>query len=520
MIPTRAPLGENRTLLEQGSLCFRINGPGNCINLTARALGKFNEHRGGWVSTTQDTSNVDITFTNRTFWQEAIWVNGTFLPPNFSDKERPHQPKIAPHCSLEDEGLILPWSDCQSSITRWADQSKTFSFSPNMIDDPEKEFVMKKGLFIQDFRMHPFHKWVLCGVNGSCTELNPLIFIQGGAVGKASFTGISRFAQYWGIHDASQDSYGYTNTSVEITGFNKTLVNQINYPSTTVCVYPPFLFILSNDSFEVCSNDSCWISQCWDVTKNTRAMVARIPRWIPVPVETPSTLSMFRQKRDFGITAAVIIAISASAAAATAAGYAMVSAVQSGTKLNQLSADLADAITVQTSASTKLKGGLMILNQRLDLAEEQIGVLYQMAQLGCERKLGTLCITSVQYENFTHAANLSRQLSLYLAGNWSERFDETLEALRAAVLKINSTRVDLSLTEGLSSWISSAFSYFKEWVGVGLFGVATCCGLVVMLWLVCKLRTQQTRDKVLITQALAAIKQGAFPEIWLSMLKN
>lgn len=195
------------------------------------------------MSTTQDTSNVEITFTNRTFWHEVNWVNGTFLPPNFSDKKRPHQPKIAPHCSLEDEGLILPWSDCQSSITHWADQSKTFSFSPNMIDNPEKEFVMKKGLFIQDIRMHPFHKWVLCGVNGSCTELNPLIFIQGGAVGKASFTGISRFAQHWGIHDASQDSYGHTNISVEITGFNKTLVNQINYTSPPVCVYPPFLFI-------------------------------------------------------------------------------------------------------------------------------------------------------------------------------------------------------------------------------------------------------------------------------------
>ena len=117
-------------------------------------------------------------------------------------------------------------------------------------------------------------------------------------------------------------------------------------------------------------------------------------------------------------------------------------------------------------------------------------------------------------------ANLSRQISLYLAGNWSERFDETLEALRAAVLRINSTRVDLSLTEGLSSWISSAFSYFKEWVGVGLFGVATCCGLVFKLCLVCKLRTQQTNDKVVIAQALAAIEQGASPEIWLSMLKN
>jgi hypothetical protein len=88
--------------------------------------------------------NAVITFTNRTFWQEAIWVNGTFLPPNFSDKERPHQPKMGHHCSLEDEGLILPWSGCQSSVTRWADQSKTFSFSPSMMADPEKELVMKK----------------------------------------------------------------------------------------------------------------------------------------------------------------------------------------------------------------------------------------------------------------------------------------------------------------------------------------------------------------------------------------
>ena len=109
---------------------------------------------------------------------------------------------------------------------------------------------------------------------------------------------------------------------------------------------------------------------------------------------------------------------------------------------------------------------------------------------------------------------------MYLAGNWSERFNETLEALRAAVLKINSTRMDLSLTEGLSSWISSAFSYFKEWMGVVLFAAAICCGLVFMLWLVCKLRTHQTFDKVVIAQALSAIEQGASPEILLSMLKT
>ena len=483
----------------------------------------FDKQRGGWLNRTQDTSDPDKTVTKRAFWQEAIWINGTFLSPNFLNKERPRQPRIAPHCSWEDEGLIPPWSDCQSSITRWADQVRTFSFSPNMMVDQEEEFAMKQGLFIQDFRMHPFHKWVLCGVNGSCSDLNSLAFIRGGAAGKASFTGASKFFQFWGLNAAIPEKSGtvrmYTNSTIEITGFNKTLVNQTDYPPIPVCVYPPFLFILSNDSFEKCSNDSCWMSQCWDSEWATRAMVARVPRWIPVPVEVPSTLSLFRQKRDFGVTAAIVVAISVSAVAATAAGIAMATKVQTDKALNQLSIKVADAVNVHTSASAQLKGGLMIVNQRLDLVEERLDILFQLAQLGCERKLGALCITSVQYENFTHAANLSRQLSLYLAGNWSEGFDETLESLRAAVLAINSTRVDLSLTEGLSSWITSAFSYFKEWVGVSLFGAALCCGCVFMLWLVCKLRSQQKRDKVVIAQALAAIEQGASPEIWLSMLK-
>jgi hypothetical protein len=69
-----------------------------------------------------------------------------------------------------------------------------------------------------------------------------------------------------------------------------------------------------------------------------------------------------------------------------------------------------------------------------------------------------------------------------------------------------------------TSWLTSAFSSFKEWVGVVLFGAAICCGLVLMLWLVCKFRSQQKRDNVAITQALMTIEQGASSEVWLSML--
>lgn len=47
-----------------------------------------------------------------------------------------------------------------------------------------------------------------------------------------------------------------------------------------------------------------------------------------------------------------------------------------------------------------------------------------------------------------------------------------------------------------------------------------CCGLVFLLWLICRLKAQTQRDKVVIAQALVALEQGAAPDIWLSMLKN
>lgn len=111
-------------------------------------------------------------------------------------------------------------------------------------------------------------------------------------------------------------------------------------------------------------------------------------------------------------------------------------------------------------------------------------------------------------------------LMALIAMNWTYEFEQTLRELRVAIVQINSTRLDLSFMEGLSSWISSAVSYFKEWVGVGLFGAVLCCGIVFILWLVCKLRTQNKRDKVVIAQALAALEQGASTDIWLTMLKQ
>lgn len=522
-----ATLGENRFLLEKGSLCFRMVPGGNssfgdCILLTNQALGWF-LGRPKWGKQNMERRNTEwgpkddsslLEFVNLTYTQEVIWFRGTFLMPNESDSQKsPNQPKLAPHCRGTYEGEKWPWMGCQAAQTKWADKNQLFTFSPNMRGPFGQQSEMKSGLFLQDKRMIPYSKWLLCGINGGCSDLSPLVLLQGGETGLHKFLCIWNFTRK-GLDGESKIIINETEACLTK---SKTVVNGTTYPFTPVCVYSPFLFILTNGSFQDCTSATCWMSQCWDARQHSGAMVARIPRWVPAPVEVPSTVALFRQKRDFGVTAALVVTLSASAAAATAAGLAMQTSVLTGAALDQLSASVSEALNVQSS----LQSGLMVSSQRVDLGEEQLGILlWQLAQLGCEWKMSAVCVTGVQYENFTRAANLSRMLSLHLAGNWSEEFDANLDELRRAVVALNSTRVDLSLAEGLTSWLSSAASLFKEWVGVGMFFACCLGGCVVCLWLVCRLRAQTRRDKAVISQALAALECGSSPQVWLSALKN
>jgi hypothetical protein len=53
--------------------------------------------------------------------------------------------------------------------------------------------------------------------------------------------------------------------------------------------------------------------------------------------------------------------------------------------------------------------------------------------------------------------------------------------LQMQILNLNGTRVETVTLGDFTSWLTSAFYYFKEWVGVILFGAALCCGIVFML---------------------------------------
>ena len=104
-------------------------------------------------------------------------------------------------------------------------------------------------------------------------------------------------------------------------------------------------------------------------------MIARIPKFIPVPVTLNHSEWNFlplRAKRDFGISAIIAIAVAATAAvaAATATGLVLGTAVPTAHTLNNLSQATAKALTVQENIDVNLTMKILILNQGVDLLQE------------------------------------------------------------------------------------------------------------------------------------------------------
>ena len=120
-------------------------------------------------------------------------------------------------------------------------------------------------------------------------------------------------------------------------------------------------------------------------------------------------------------------------------------------------------------------------------------------------------VTSIQYENFTHASNLSKQLSSYILGNRTGEFDAMMEQLRVAIVTVNSTRVDAGIAKGLSSWISAAMNHLKEWAGLGALAGLLVLVSLVCLWCICKIRFFQQRNAVMIIKPLRPLKQKSPP---------
>ena len=130
----------------------------------------------------------------------ATWIRGTWpasIPKG--NASIPPQPSWAPFCrGVRDS--FPPWTRCQSRKAAWAVKNY-FTFSPYVSTTYNQTFAGYNWTYqspAQRGANNPFNVWLLCGVNGSCTDLSPLSILMGGAWGNASC--------YWNGSDLFENS--------------------------------------------------------------------------------------------------------------------------------------------------------------------------------------------------------------------------------------------------------------------------------------------------------------------------
>ena len=108
---------------------------------------------------------------------------------------------------------------------------------------------------------------------------------------------------------------------------------------------------------------------------------------------------------------------------------------------NDVSSNTASDFAIQEQINTILKAGILMVNQRVDWLQEQMNILEQLVFASCITHMSGMCVTSVQYQNFSRAANLSRAIGAMLLGNWSNDLNKKMKELQASIIAVNNTRV-------------------------------------------------------------------------------
>ena len=190
----------------------------------------------------------------------------------------------------------------------------------------------------------------------------------------------------------------------------------------------------------------------------------------------------------------------------------MASQVQTVQQVNEVIQQTSNAFYIQEKINSHLESGILILNKRIDLVESSVQELFDVISISCVSRTAHMCITP-----YPASLNESQQLSALLSGHWSRELELLQSNFSFHIQNLNETRLHLVTLGQFSDWLLTTFSYFKEWVGVGMFGALCVAGVALSLFLICKMHRSRRREKVALARALAALEAGHSSQAWISM---
>lgn len=191
------------------------------------------------------------------------------------------------------------------------------------------------------------------------------------------------------------------------------------------CVLSPFFFVTwsgsgSNEEGSLnCSFSNCTFTNCCTIEDN--ALLIRIPAAMPMPVrdEERVPVVLHQQRRDFGITTAMVAIIAISVTAATAAGIVLSQTVQMAETVNQLAEGVSNALDIQNDLNGHIQLGILTLNQQVALVQEQVDYLWTFQPLTCSSFYHVICVTP---GTVLHASATVMKLNRCMRGIWNITF--------------------------------------------------------------------------------------------------
>ena len=107
-----------------------------------------------------------------------------------------------------------------------------------------------------------------------------------------------------------------------------------------------------------------------------------------------------------------------------------------------------------------------------------MNILEQLVFASCITHMAGMCVTSVQYWNFSKAANLLRVIGVMLLGNWSHDLDTKMKELRASIVAVNNTRVEIATAKQWLEIIQGTVGLLKNWGGMAFWALllTVVCG--------------------------------------------
>ncbi|KAL6058265.1 hypothetical protein STEG23_030902 [Scotinomys teguina] len=261
--------------------------------------------------------------------------------------------RTSPYCK-PDFSFPPIFMACQDKTWEWHQPSKGFSLSPSIkcyiLDSIKPNSRSGDGW--------PWFQWLISNEAGAVSDISALAQLDGV---------FHQLLNVSGSLTSNQKNKRLSNITENTEVYNITL------PKAAVCIQSPFIFLLTNvtpnDNWVACLNNSCFLAECWNGTWDL-AIVLKVPTFVPIQVEVdPKTfpiMTLLRERRDFGITAAIVTAIAVSAVSVITATVAMANQsyeVDLGTKSNLIKdrksyrGAMPMRIPIPTSSRTMLTSG-------------------------------------------------------------------------------------------------------------------------------------------------------------------